>query len=632
MIKREPRKKLTDFIKPMLAKETDKAFDDNEWLFEIKWDGYRAISEIKNGEVNLYSRNGLVFNNNYPVVVNALKKIKYDAILDGEILILNEDGKSDFQKLQHYEDNTQYLICYYVFDLLSLDGKDTTELTLTNRKKLLKQLIKQHTVVKYSDHVLCKGTAFFNAAGKQGLEGVMAKKADSQYHKGVRTSDWLKIKHHKSDEVIIVGFTQPTGSRKYFGALVLAVKTEKGLKYAGHTGSGFTDADLKEVYEKLAPLKRDRSPFNEKVKTNMPVTWVKPKYIAEVKFTEWTNDGKMRHPIFLRMRADKSLKDIDMRKTTTAVLPKKNNKKSDEEPADELIIGKIKVRTSNRNKLYWPKEGITKGMMIDYYQTMAQYILPYLKDRPESLKRNPNGIADKGFYHKDAGEDAPAFVKSIPLYSESAKKDIDYIICNDKATLAYLNNLGCIELNPWNSTTKALDKPDYMIIDIDPSPKNSFEQVIETANVFKQILDKAGAVSFCKTSGATGLHIYVPMGRKYLYEQVRGFAEIICKIAHEQLPKFTSVERNLKKRGNKIYLDYLQNSRGQTIAAAYSVRPQPGATVSTPLLWKEVKAGLHPSAFTIHTVPARVKKLKDIFKPVLGKGIDLRKCLSKISA
>ncbi len=626
------REKLTHFIKPMLAKETDKAFDDNDWLFEIKWDGYRAISEIENGEVKLYSRNGLLFNNTYPVVTNALKKLKHNAVLDGEIVILNEAGKSDFQKLQHYEENTQYPICYYVFDILSLNGEDTGALPLTDRKKLLQQLIKKNDVIKYSDHVIGKGIAFFNAAGEQNLEGIMAKKADSEYHKGVRTSDWLKIKHHKSEEVVIVGFTKPTGARKYFGALVLAIRNEKGLHYAGHTGSGFTDNDLKEVYDKLAPLKTGNSPFAEKVKTNMPVTWVKPKYICEIKFTEWTNDGKMRHPIFLRMREDKSVKDIDMTGTKTTGPLKASNKKIAAEPAHELVIGKIKVRTSNRDKLYWPKEGITKGMMIDYYQTMATYILPYLKDRPESLKRNPGGITDKGFYHKDAGDDAPKWVKSIPLYSESAKKNIDYIICNDKATLAYLNNLGCIELNPWNSTTKALDKPDYMIIDIDPSAKNSFDQVIETALVFKKLLDKAGAMSFCKTSGATGLHIYVPMGKKYLYEQLRGFAEIICSMAHEQLPKFTSMERNLKKRGNKIYLDYLQNSRGQTIASAYSLRPHPGATVSTPLLWKEVKPGLTPAAFTIKTVPQRVKKMKDIFKAVLGKGIDLKKCLSRISA
>ena len=615
----------------MLAKETGKAFDDSTWLFEIKWDGYRAISEIKNGEVKLYSRNGLMFNNSYPIITNALKKIKNNAVLDGEIVMLNEAGRADFQQLQYYDNNTQYTLCYYAFDLLSLNGVDTCELPLTDRKKLLQQLIKKNNVIKYSDHVMGGGIAFFDAAGKQNLEGIMAKKADSQYRKGIRTSEWLKIKHHKSDEVVIVGFTQPTGSRDHFGSLVLAVRNNKELKYAGHTGSGFTDSVLKEVYNKLAPLKTNRSPFKEKVKTNMPVTWVKPKYVCEVKFTEWTNDGKMRHPIFLRMREEKSIKDVDMLKTKTTAPAKVKKEKTTGEAVTELVIGKIKVRTTNRDKLYWPKEGITKGMMIDYYQTMADFILPYLKDRPESLKRNPGGITDKGFYHKDAGEDAPDFVKSIPLYSESSKKDVDYIICNSKATLAYLNNLGCIELNPWNSTTKALDKPDYMIIDIDPSSKNTFEQVIETANIFKQLLDKAGAVSFCKTSGATGLHIYVPMGRKYSYEQVRGFAEILCRHAHAQLPTFTSMERNLKKRGNKIYLDYLQNSRGQTIAAAYSLRPHPGATVSTPLLWKEVKSGLTPAAFTITSVPKRVKKIKDIFKDVLGKGVDLKTCLSQLA-
>ena len=616
----------------MLAKETDKAFNDKDWIFEIKWDGYRAIAEIEEGEVQLYSRNGLSFNSKYPIVANELKKIKHDAVLDGEIVILDEEGRSSFQKLQHYEENTQYPICYCVFDLLELNGQDICDQPLLERKKLLRALLRKNNVIKYSDHIAEKGIDFFNLTGKQGLEGIMGKDGKSLYQKGVRTTDWLKIKHHKSDELIIVGYTQPTGSRKYFGALVLAVRDKNGLKYAGHTGSGFTERSLKEVYDKLKPLKTEKSPFAEKVKTNMPVTWVKPKYVCEIKFTEWTSDGKMRHPIFLRMREDKTTKEVVMKKSVTIKPPKKAVTKIEDDKGDELVIGKIKVKTTNRSKIYWPDEGITKGMMIDYYQEMANFVLPYLKDRPESLRRSPNGIADKGFYHKDAGAEAPAFVKSIPLYSDSAKKDIDYIICNDKATLAYLNNLGCIELNPWNSTTKALDKPDYMIIDIDPSSKNTFEQVIETANVIKAVLDKAGAGAFCKTSGATGIHIYVPMGRKYLYEQVRGFGEIICSLVQEQLPKFTSMERNLKKRGDKhIYLDYLQNSRGQTIACAYSLRPVKGATVSTPLNWKEVKSGLHPSAFDIYTVPKRMKKMKDIFIGALGKGVDLNKCLKNLS-
>lgn len=617
----------------MLAKETDTVFDNKDWLFEIKWDGYRAIAEIAKGDYKLYSRNGNSFNLQYPVVFNELKKMfrKYDVVLDGEIVVLNEQGKSDFQKLQHYEDNTKYPLCYYVFDLLSLNGKDTFGLTVLERKTLLKSVIKKSSVIKYSDHVIGNGKKFFAAAVKQNLEGIMAKKSDSQYFTGTRTSDWLKIKHHKSEEVIIVGFTQPTGTREYFGALVLAVKSDEGLRYAGHTGSGFNDKMLKEVYEKLQPIIQQQSPFYEKVKTNMPVTWVKPKYVGEVKFSEWTEEGKMRHPIFLRMREDKTLKDIIMQKTKHTSTGKKD-KKAPEENNIEMIFGKNKVNITNRNKLYWPDEGITKGMMINYYQSIADYILPYLKDRPESLKRNPNGIKDKGFFHKDAGDEGPDWIKSFKIFSESTNKNIDYIICNDKATLAYLNNLGCIELNPWNSTTKSLDKPNYLIIDIDPSEKNTFEQVIETANTFKKILDKAGATAYCKTSGATGLHIYVPMGNKYTYEQVKDFAELLCIMVNDQLPEFTTMERSLKKRGNKhIYLDYLQNRRGQTIAAPYCLRPNPGAMVSTPLFWKEVKPGLHPSSFTIFNIHKRLTKTGDIFKGVLAKGIDLKKCIAKLS-
>ncbi len=617
----------------MLAKETEHAFDDAAWLFEIKWDGYRAIAEIKNKEIELYSRNGISFNNDYPLVYNELKKIKHDAILDGEIVVLNEKGKSDFQKLQHYEDNTQFPLCYYVFDLLSLNGHETYELSLKERKELLKKLIKKNKVIKYSDHVLGKGKSFFEAAKKQNLEGIMAKKSVSHYYPGQRTNEWLKIKHHKSQEVIITGFTEPTGSRKYFGALVLGVYSGDKLMYVGHTGSGFTDQLLKQMYDKLKPLIQKKSPFDEVIKTNAPVTWVKPTLIGEVKFTEWTTDNKMRHPIFLRLRTDKLLKEITMAniKPAKTVIAKKE-KEIESENEKIISFGRTKVKTTNLNKIFWPDEGFTKGMVINYYQQVAGYILPYLKDRPQSLKRNPNGILDQGFFHKDAGDEAPDWVKSIKIYSDSAKKEIDYIICNDKATIAYLNNLGCIELNPWNSTIKSLDKPDYLIIDIDPSEKNTFDQVIETANIFKELLNKAGAESFCKTSGATGLHIYVPMGKKYLYDQVKDFAHLLCTIVNEELPKFTSVERSLQKRGNKnIYLDYLQNRRGQTIAAPYSLRPFPGATVSMPLQWKEVKPGLHPSAFTIETALFRIKKTKDIFLPVLGKGIDLKKCLKKLS-
>jgi bifunctional non-homologous end joining protein LigD len=296
-------------------------------------------------------------------------------------------------------------------------------------------------------------------------------------------------------------------------------------------------------------------------------------------------------------------------------------------------FGNIKVRTTNPNKLYWPEEGITKGDMINYYVSISKYILPYLKNRPQSLKRNPNGIADFGFFHKDAGDEAPAWVKSQPIYSESVNKYIDYIICNNAATLTYMNNLGCIEINPWHSTLSAPDRPDYLIIDIDPSDNNTFDQVIETANVVRDVLKKAGAEGYCKTSGATGLHVYVPAQKKYTYDQLKDFAQLICLLVEQQLPGFTTLERNLKKRGTrKIYLDHLQNRKGQTISSVYSLRPKKGATVSIPLKWNEVKPGLSPTDFNIKNALKRIEKTGDIFAPVLGKGINLGKCLKMLGA
>lgn len=289
-----------------------------------------------------------------------------------------------------------------------------------------------------------------------------------------------------------------------------------------------------------------------------------------------------------------------------------------------VTINRRSLKLTNLSKIYFPDEKITKGDVIAYYEAMADTILPYLKDRPLSLKRNPNGILDKGFYHKDAAEEGPDWLKSYDEYAESSNKEVNYIVCNDKATLLYLANLGCIEMNPWNSTTRTPEKPTYLMIDIDPSDKNTFDQVVTVAQAVQEVLNRAGTTSYCKTSGATGLHIYVPLNAKYTYEIARDFAHIVATLVHEQLPGLTSLERSLRKRGKKIYVDYLQNSKGQTLASAYSLRPVPGASVSTPLLWKEVKQGLHPSQFNIFNIEKRVKKLGDLFYMALKKGNDLK--------
>lgn len=641
----------------MLAKDNDKPFSHKDWIYEIKWDGYRAIAEINSYGIRLYSRNGNSFEQHYPVIVEELGKLEIEAIFDGEIVVINENGNPDFQKLQHYDANQHLPILYYVFDLLEYGGKKLYESPLIQRKELLQSLLPDNPVIKFSDHIEEKGEEFFDLAGERNLEGIMAKKKNSLYYPGKRSPDWLKIKHHQSEEVIIAGFTAPRGGRKHFGALVLAVKEGSGLKYAGHTGSGFDDKLLKEIYSKLEPLITDKSPFDEKVKTNMPVKWVEPNYICEVKFTEWTKDGKLRHPIFIRMRYDKPVHSINtisknQEEETKKTPPKKSTVKksrsgsadkgkelklADKQPEEddkEIAIGRIKVKTTNRNKVFFPDEGITKGDILNYYDQISDVLLPHLKDRPESLYRTPNGIKEKGFFQKDAGADAPAWVKHVPMPSGSSrKKEIDYILCNNKATLLYLANLGCIELNPWHSRVKSPDNPDYMILDIDPSDDNTFDQVVEAAQAVKTVLDQARAFSICKTSGASGLHIYVPLAKDYTYDQVKDFANLICIMASQLVPDITTLERSLKKRSTKkIYLDYLQNRKGQTIASVYSARPKPGATVSTPLHWSEVVKGLTPQQFTIFTVPDRVQKEGDLFAPILDSknAIDIEKCLQNL--
>jgi bifunctional non-homologous end joining protein LigD len=629
--------KLTHYITPMLASIREGAFDDEDWIFEIKWDGYRAIAEIGD-TIRLYSRNGLSFLPLYPQVADELSKIKAHAVLDGEIVALNSSNKPDFQKLQQYDSHRSLRLIYYVFDCLYYEGRSLMHLPLTERKKFAQKVIPESNVIKYSDHVQAWGTEFFGKAVDMGLEGIIAKRAASLYTPGKRTRDWLKIKNHNIQEAIITGYTAPRASRPYFGALVLALMVDGKLKYIGHTGTGFTQETLQAMHRKLQSLKRDTSPFAEKVIVNSPVTWVEPVLVCNIKFTEVTEDGILRHPVFMGLRIDKTPEET----TTMDVQPKikKTGKAGAAKKAVKHSPGKEKklkanghvLTITNPDKLYWPGENITKGDVINYYNNIHSYILPYLKNRPQSLKRNPNGIMDEGFYQKDAAGDAPDWVDHIKLRAESANKNIDYILCNNRATLLYLNNLGCIELNPWNSSTGALDHPDYLVMDIDPSESSSFNDVVDAALVIRSILDKAGAPAYCKTSGATGLHVYVPLKAQYTYEQARSFAEIIAQLASAQLPSTTTTERSLTKRNGKIYLDYLQNKRGQTLASAYSLRPVPGATISTPLRWKEVKPGLHPSKFNIRTIGARLEKNGDLFSGVLKERTDLSKCLKNLGA
>lgn len=621
--------KVKSFIKPMLASITDGPFDNKDWLFEIKWDGYRAITELGKGEPKFYSRNGIDFSQRFPAIVQTLKKITHRAVIDGEVVLLNEKNLPDFQKLQLYENHLSYPLLYYVFDLLELDGKSTEHLPLTDRKKLLKQLLKSYKsiskTIRYCDHIDTHGIEFLQKAKDQGLEGIVAKKKDSIYAEGSRSKEWLKIRNIQSTEVVLAGYTEPQGGRTHFGSLVIAAKKGRKWEYRGHVGTGFSAATLKSLKEKMQPFETGESPFPGKVPVNGKVTWLKPKLVADIAYTEITRDNIFRHPVFLRLREEKNIRSIND-ESMKSLKPKARRE-------EERKIGKSTVTLTNQHKVYWPDEGFTKGDMIAYYDSISKYILPHLKNRPLSLKRNPNGIRDEGFFHKDAGENAPEYVDVFPVESESNKSEnkiIDYIVCNNKATLLYVANLGSIEINPWNSTTQQPDKPTWMVIDIDPSAKNTFTEVVDVALATKDVLDRAGIPGYCKTSGASGLHVYVPMKNKYDYTTVKDFAHIIATLVQEQLPDTTSLERSLSKRGPKIYVDYLQNRQGQTLASAYSVRPKPGATVSAPLDWKEVSHRLHPSQFTITNMPARVEKKGDLFSKILTTSVSIEKALKAL--
>jgi bifunctional non-homologous end joining protein LigD len=632
-------------IKPMLATLVDEPFDDPDWIFEIKQDGYRAIAEIQQGAVQLYSRNTIGFNRPFASVARALESIPGDVILDGELVALDEKGRSYFQLLQNHLRSGHGNISYFVFDLLYLNGQDLRGLPLTKRKELLRDLLPELPGINFNDHIAEFGVDFFALAQKNNLEGIVAKRADSPYQTGRRSKDWLKIKIRLQQEAIICGYTEPRGSRKLFGSLVLGAYQEKELVHIGFSGGGFDDRTLKEIYGKLQQIVQPDSPFSSKVKADMRITWVQPVLVCEVSFTEWTDEKLMRQPIFLGLREDKEPVTVvpEIAVTSSQELagsqepavsreeekPTNSKKSVGKRKESEITIGGHKIKLSNLDKIFWPEEGHTKGDVIDYYRQVAHVILPHLKDRPESLYRTPNGILEKGFFQKEAGELPPEWMATKEVYSDSHKKSIRYFLCQEEATLVYLANLGCIEINPWLSRLQHLEFPDYFVIDLDPEDI-SFDKVVEAALAVHRVLDRAGATGYPKTSGASGVHIYVPLGAKYDYATAGKFAQVVAALVNHEVPDFTSLVRDPKKRQQRVYLDFLQNMGGQTLAAPYSVRPRPGATVSTPLQWEEVKIGLSPLDFTIKNIPSRIERLGDLFKGVLGPGVDLDKCLDNL--
>lgn len=627
-------------IKPMLATLVDEVPKEGKWSLEIKWDGYRALAFCQKNEVNLISRNNKSFNDKFYPIVSALKKLKCQAVFDGEVVVIKEDGSSSFEGLQNWRSEADGELVYYVFDILWLEGKSLMELPLQKRKEILKKVIPKKGIIKLSESFAVNPKVFLKSAQEAGLEGIIAKRGDSRYEPGVRSLSWLKVKAKRRHEVVIGGFTQNEESPKLFSALLVGVYEKGKLQYTGKIGTGFTQNLQKQMMAKFKPLITKKCPFSIEPDVNVPsrfrpnpphakVTWLKAKLICEVSYTEMTSDGVMRHSSFEGLREDKKALEVHFEKPVTVSKVKKGERKTLLNPHEETQVKAIddkSIKFNNLSKIYWPDDGISKRDLINYYYEVAPYILPYLKNRPQSLNRFPNGIYGKSFYQKDVTKQAPDWMQQFP-YHTSDGKDKNYLVLQSEADLLWMANLGAIEMHPWNSTVKNEEYPTWCAIDIDPTEKNTFQQVIETAQATFKVLDAIKAPFCCKTSGADGMHIYIPLNEKYTYEECQLLARKIATTVQQMLPKLTSIDRYTVERRDKIYVDFLQNRPKATLAAAYSVRPKPKATVSMPLHRDEVKKGLKPQNFTLKNALQRIKVEGDLFAPVLGKGIDLKKAL-----
>ena len=628
-------------VEPMLATLTDRPFSDPNWLFEIKWDGVRALARIENGASTLLSRTGVDMDNRYPELASLPDALAArQAILDGEIVALDTRGHSDFELLQermHVRAPSKNLlsrvpVVYFVFDLLYCDGYDLRETPLLDRKQLLYRLLRTSEQFRYSDHQLEHGKELFGLAEQNGLEGIVAKRADSPYV-GDRSPYWVKLKITKTVDAVVGGWSAPRSAALPFGSLLLGLYQGKKLRFIGHVGSGFDAKKLKEVTSKLQEFASPACPFDTVPETNERPSWVSPVLVARVKFSGWTQEHSLRHPVFLALREDARPMDCQLENEAapaadpTAVRAPEfvgrvlNTKaqieaelfKGCSETVTIELDGK-RLRLSNLNKVYFPESGYTKRNLLAYYYRMADFVLPFLGDRPLVLRRYPDGIKGQAFFQKDLREGIPEWFTTMPLDSEKRGEEIHYATANDRASLLFLTGLGCIDHNPWSSRYADLEHPDYFFFDLDPSEGTDFSVVVTIARVLHEKLEELRLVSFLKTSGATGIHLYIPVEPVYTYEQLRTFAEIVARTVTAEHSNLVTNERSVARRpAGRVLIDVQQNALGRPLAAPYAVRAFPQAPVSTPLLPRELRPGLRPASLNIKTVFARLKEKGDLW-------------------
>jgi bifunctional non-homologous end joining protein LigD len=655
-------------IEPMMASLVTAPPRGPEWLFEIKWDGVRAVAFVDREEVRLQARSGLRCERQYPELAVIHHQISAgQAVLDGEIAVLDAKGVARFHLIQpriansdpnsvaHLARSTP--VVYFAFDLLYLDGYDLRGVALARRRELLETVVAPGGVLRISAAFPGAGEEMLAAARENGLEGIVAKHANSGYESR-RSRDWLKIKLVSEQEFVIGGYTAPQGDRSYFGALVLGVYDEGKLRWVGNVGTGFDQKTLAAIHARLEPLVTDRCPFAERPKPDRGMTWVAPELVCQAKYTEWTQDGRLRAPVFLGLRDDvgprQTVRETPATEPATApaavAIPDAEGDSDasggaapDPPPAGPTAkpfladvkeatckIGPHTLKFTNLKKVFYPDEGYTKRDVLNYYDAVSGLILPYLKDRPLSLKRYPNGIKEQFFFQKDAPESFADWLRTEWIDSEHNERPIRYVFAEDRAGLLYLVNLGCIDHNPWMSRMATLDNPDFMLIDLDPQ-ECPYDLIVDAALLVKRILDRIGLTGYPKTTGGDGMHVYIPLEPIYSYEEARHFAELISRLViAERRDLFTTPRTVAKRQKNRVYFDYLQIGKSKTIAAPYVLRAYPGAPVATPLDWSEVRHGLLPTQFTIANALERFAAKGDLFAGVLKRPQRLEDALEKL--
>lgn len=658
-------------LQPMLATLAEAPLADPELVYEPKYDGIRAIAEVDAGgrSVRLWSRLGNDKTSQFPEVAAALKawarRRREAVVLDGELVALDADGEpAGFQQLQgriHTKDEPDGSapVAFILFDVLRVGTDDLRNEPLTARRTQLEALFAKgsNPRLRLSEQVAGNGEALYARALERGWEGLIAKHAASKYRSGKRSPDWRKLKILQEQEFVIGGWTEPRQTRTNFGALLLGVYEGSRLVYAGHTGTGFNEKTLAMLMARMAPLETRECPFAVKPKSNQTPHWVRPELVAQIKFTEWTADHHLRHPVYLGLRDDKRAADVvresktrhhgsvKQRLGTTAVVSTAPATKRDtaaarprrldtapvvaqlhalEDARKDGVLelpGGVTLAVTNLHKVFWPALALTKGDLFRHYVQVAPYILPVLADRPLVMKRYPNGVEGKPFYQHRA-EDVQPGVRVEPV---PAADDRPHLIGGDLKTLLYTCQLGAISQDPWFSRVDAPGVADHVALDLDPSDDVPFTQVLDVARWIRDELQSLDVFALPKTSGSSGLHIFIPLAAGTPYEAGLLFCQLIATLVAEKHPREATVERAVKARGRRVYIDYLQNIEGKTLASAYSVRANAHAGVSAPLTWKEVDAGVDRDAFTLRTMPARLKKVGDLWEPLrTAKGANLR--------